>query len=63
MGLKIGLISNTGMTPGTTFRAHLENIGLLGFFDVLTFSDEVKLSKPSEEIFRLTLRALGRLER
>ena len=51
MGMRIGLISNTGMTPGTTFRTYLENTGMLGFFDALTFSDEVKMSKPAREIF------------
>ena len=59
MGLRIGLISNTGMTPGATFRTYLENQGMLGYFDVLTFSDEVKLSKPGNEIFMMTLRSLG----
>jgi len=58
-GLNIGLISNTGMTPGETFRKFLDQHGMLGFFDTLTFSDEVKLSKPSDEIFMLTLRSLG----
>ena len=58
-GLNIGLISNTGMTPGATFRKFLDQHGMLGFFDTLTFSDEVKLSKPSDEIFMLTLRSLG----
>ena len=59
MGMKIGLISNTGMTPGTTFRTYLGSMGMLDFFDALTFSDEVKLSKPSGEIFRITLDSLG----
>ena len=58
MGLRIGLISNTGMTPGTTFRTYLANTGMLDYFDILTFSDEVKLSKPAEEIFLMTLRSL-----
>ena len=58
MGLRIGLISNTGMTPGTTFRTYLANTGMLDHFDTLTFSDEVKLSKPAEEIFLMTLRSL-----
>ena len=58
MGLRIGLISNTGMTPGTTFRTYLANNGLLEFFDTLTFSDEVKMSKPAKEIFLMTLRSL-----
>ncbi len=59
MGLRIGLISNTGMTPGATFRRYLDQQGMLEYFDTLTFSDEVKLSKPSNEIFLLTLRSLG----
>ena len=58
MGLRIGLISNTGMTPGTTFRTYLSNTGMLDFFDTLTFSDEVKMAKPAREIFLLTLRTL-----
>ena len=59
MGLNIGLISNTGMTPGEAFRKYMDQQGLLGFFDALTFSDEVKISKPSDEIFRMTLDSLG----
>mgnify|MGYP003308838753 FL=1 len=59
MGLSIGLISNTGMTPGYTFRQYMGQQSLLHYFDVLTFSDEVKISKPSEEIFHMTLRSLG----
>lgn len=59
MGLRIGLISNTGMTPGTTFRTYLSNTGMLDYFDTLTFSDEVRLSKPAEEIFLMTLRSLN----
>ncbi|MCH7738257.1 MAG: HAD family hydrolase [Chloroflexi bacterium] len=59
MGLKIGLISNTGMTPGFTFRSYMEERGMLDYFHTLTFSDEVKVAKPSGEIFMMTLRALG----
>jgi len=59
LGLRIGLISNTGMTPGVTFRRFLDQKGMLEYFDALTFSDEVKLAKPSDEIFWLTLKALG----
>ena len=58
-GLRIGLISNTGMTPGVAFRKFLDNHNMLDFFDTLTFSDEVKLAKPGKEIFLLTLRELG----
>ena len=58
MGLRIGLISNTGMTPGFTFRSYMEDQGMLDYFHTLTFSDEVKLAKPSSEIFLMTLRSL-----
>ena len=59
MGLALGLISNTAMTPGVTFRTFMAAQGMLGYFDVLTFSDEVKIAKPSPEIFLMTLRAMG----
>ena len=58
MGLKIGLISNTGMTPGTAFRRFLDQHRMLQYFDILTFSDEVKLAKPSDQIFWITVDAL-----
>ena len=59
MGLLIGMISNTGMTPGSTFRTYLANTGMLEYFDTLTFSDEVKMAKPAREIFLLTLRQMN----
>ena len=59
MGLKIGLISNTGMTPGFTCRSYMEERGMLDFFQTLTFSDEVKVAKPGSEIFKMTLKELG----
>ena len=58
-GYLIGLISNTGMTPGILFRRFLCSEDLLQFFHVLTFSDEVELCKPSTQIFDLTLKSLG----
>ena len=58
MGLKMGLISNTGMTPGFTFRSYMAERGMLDYFHTLTFSDEVKLAKPGREIFMMTLRAM-----
>ena len=58
-GYSVGLISNTGMTPGATFRSYMEQLGILGYFDTLTFSDEVRLAKPSREIFIRTAKELG----
>ena len=59
MGFTIGLISNTGMTPGFTFRSYMEERGMLEYFHTLTFSDEVKLAKPAREIFIMTLEAMN----
>lgn len=50
-GCKIGLISNTGRTPGYILRMVLDLMGILPFFDVLTFSDEVRVRKPNPQIF------------
>lgn len=59
LGYRIGLISNTGMTPGYTFREYMERLDILGYFDTLTFSDEVRLAKPGRDIFSRTAEALG----
>ncbi len=59
MGLRLGMVSNTGMTPGVSFRRFLSEHGMLDYFEVLTFSDEVGFSKPACEIFNLTLAELG----
>jgi putative hydrolase of the HAD superfamily len=58
LGLRIGLISNTGTTPGRVLRRILADNDLIGFFDVLTFSDEVELAKPEPRIFLDTLAQL-----
>ncbi len=57
-GYKIGLISNTGMTPGVLFRRYFQDKQILEFFQSLIFSDEVRLTKPSKQIFDITLREL-----
>ena len=59
MGLKLGMISNTSMTPGYAFREFLNEHRLLEYFDILTFSDEVLVSKPSNKIFHHTLAELN----
>ena len=56
---RIGLISNTGMTPGRLFRAYMEQLEILHYFDNLTFSDEVLLAKPSRAIFLHAMANLG----
>ena len=59
MGLKLGMISNTSMTPGYAFRQFLDEHRILEYFDILTFSDEVLVSKPSNKIFQRTLDELN----
>ncbi len=58
-GLSLGLICNTGRTPGKMLRLVLDRLGLAPHLSVLTFSDEVGLRKPHPEIFRRTLEGLG----
>ena len=58
-GYTLAVISNTARTPGRVLRAFLERTGVVHHFDHLTFSDEVRLAKPSREIFLRTLEALG----
>jgi putative hydrolase of the HAD superfamily len=56
---KIGLISNTGRSPGVAMRRFMENLGILKFFDVMIFSDEAECRKPNRRIFDLAARELG----
>lgn len=58
-GLTLGVISNTGRTPGIMLRRVLEGHGLLRHFTVLSYSDEVGYRKPDPEIFRRTLAGAG----
>jgi len=50
-GKLVGLICNTGMTPGTAIRNFLEQEGVAGYFDTMVFSDELRIRKPDPEIF------------
>jgi len=57
-GYKVGLICNTGTTPGKTIRVLLERLGMMKYFDVTTFSNELKIRKPDPRIFLRTLTQL-----
>jgi putative hydrolase of the HAD superfamily len=57
-GVVMGLISNTGKTPGSVLRVMLEQMGILGCFSVSTFSNEVRERKPARRIFEVTLAGL-----
>ena len=58
-GVRLGIVSNTGRTPGAVLRRVLEGHGLLKHFETVTYSDEAGVRKPDAEIFRRTLAAAG----
>ena len=58
-GLLVGLITNTGMTSSSAFRAWFDEIGLLPRFDHMAFSNDLAIAKPNRLIFDVALDALG----
>jgi putative hydrolase of the HAD superfamily len=58
-GVALGIVSNTGRTPGLILRRVLERHNLLRHFKAISYSDEVGYRKPDGEIFRRTLAELG----
>lgn len=56
---RIGLISNTGRSPGTALRRLMSKLGILQFFDSIVFSDEALCRKPDKRIFQRAARELG----
>lgn len=55
----IGLISDSGLTPGRVLRRVLKLRGILRFFRFSIFSDEVGYNKPNPIIFEQALKLLG----
>ncbi len=58
-GVSLGIVSNTGRTPGLILRRVLAGHGLLGYFGVISYSDEIGVRKPEAQIFRVTLERAG----
>ena len=58
-GLKLGLICNTSVTPGSALRQLLDQWHVGELLMVQLFSDEVGIRKPAPAIFRETARRLG----
>ena len=60
-GLRLGIVSNTGRTPGIVLRRILARHDMLRYFDAvaISYSDEVGFRKPDARIFARSLRALG----
>lgn len=60
-GIRLGIVSNTGRTPGVVLRRILERHDMLRYFDAsaIAYSDEVGFRKPDRRIFERALAALG----
>jgi putative hydrolase of the HAD superfamily len=60
-GIRLGIVSNTGRTPGVVLRRILAHHDMLRYFDAvaIAYSDEVGFRKPDPRIFERSLNALG----
>lgn len=58
-GVKIGLISNTGLTSPQMYRQWFDQLGILEDFSFLGFSNQQEVSKPEAAIFEATLDGMG----
>jgi len=56
---KIGLISNTGRSPGDAIRLLLQTYGVMKFFDATVFSNELRRRKPDRMVFEYAAHLLG----
>lgn len=56
---KLAVISDAIFSPGRALRELLRGEDLLGFFDVLVFSDEAGCSKPDRRVFEIAAEKLG----
>lgn len=56
---KVGLVSVTGVSPGRLVRQVMKGHGILGYFEALSFSDEVKWVKPNVKLYHSATEALG----
>ncbi len=59
LGLRVGLMSNTGIAGGRHLREVFSEHGLLDYFDSLLFSDEHGMAKPNPRFFDRALEELA----
>jgi len=55
----VGLISDTGVSPGSSLRYIMDRHAFTEYFRVLSFSDQVGVAKPQAAMFETTADALG----
>jgi putative hydrolase of the HAD superfamily len=58
-GIRLGIVSNTGRTPGVVLRQVLQSHDLLRHFTAIAYSDEVGYRKPDPRIFHASLAQAG----
>jgi putative hydrolase of the HAD superfamily len=56
---KIGLICDSGMSPGKVMREILAAYDLLQYFDSMVFSDELGVTKPDSRAYQTALDQMG----
>ena len=56
---KIGLISNTGITPGRVISRVFQEYDIFKFFQVKIYSDEIGHYKPHSLLFKTALKEIG----
>jgi len=54
----LGIVSDTGFTPGRVLRQHMERHGMLRYFTAFSFSDETGHAKPHRRQFENALELL-----
>ncbi|MCX5769853.1 MAG: HAD family hydrolase [Candidatus Hydrogenedentes bacterium] len=57
--IPIGLISDTGVSPGASLQYIMDRHAFTPHFTAITFSDRVGVSKPQPVMFEITAGALG----
>jgi putative hydrolase of the HAD superfamily len=55
---RLGIISDTGASPGRVLRQKLAQDGILEYFAAFAFSDEIGHSKPHPKVFKAVLQGL-----
>lgn len=53
---RLGIVSDTGFTPGVTLQRLMQDHGILDYFTSFSFSDETGVSKPHPDAYQKVLR-------
>lgn len=55
----VGIVSDSGLSPGSSLRVLLDRHGFTPYLGAMAFSDEVKVSKPQAAMFETAARELA----